>query len=264
MKRVTPFLLKFVLLVAVICTATATQAHPLAWLGHVVVKGGSRLIGIGGPHVKNAAPAGIKTVTVLATKGSAATTAKVATKAVTTAAKTGGAKAATAGSKLSKAIPKSRFDRYLDKADDVVDNLVPMDMDLPLAAAPVAAAPLAAGVSSIDNVANAAWRHKKKIASAAALTAAVVHGGEIVKVAGDSVVKPVVTGSMEHVAQPIASQIASWLGFFMPLIILGVLLKFTTTRRRLLKSGRQLFNWVYPHAKKHWQGSRLAARLTNR
>jgi hypothetical protein len=53
-----------------------------------------------------------------------------------------------------------------------------------------------------DELIETLWKHRAKIGGAAAVTALVVHGDDLVKAGGEYVAKPVIDGTMENVVAP--------------------------------------------------------------
>ena len=55
-----------------------------------------------------------------------------------------------------------------------------------------------------DELIETLWKHRAKIGSAAAVTALLVHGDDVVKAGGEFVAKPVIDGTMENVVAPVS------------------------------------------------------------
>ncbi|TWT35177.1 hypothetical protein KOR34_00650 [Posidoniimonas corsicana] len=191
----------------------AAQAHPLVHImhaaGHAVAHAGAKLMG--------GASAASKTVGTAATQSAKA--------AGTAATKSGAASKSVAGT--SSGLVRSVA------LDTAVSSAFHGGSKALASRAPQAAAGAArsAGSSAIDDAANAAWRHRGKIAAATALGAVAVHADALAESAGENVAKPLITGTIEHVAKPVVSPLAKLFAFALGGLGVWLAVKTRVTRK---------------------------------
>lgn len=65
------------------------------------------------------------------------------------------------------------------------------------------------GNGSADQIIETLWKHRGKLASAAAVTALVVHGDDVAAAGGEFVTKPLIDGTMDHVVGPASRIVVS-------------------------------------------------------
>jgi len=65
--------------------------------------------------------------------------------------------------------------------------------------------------SNIDKAVETLWKHRGKLATAAAVGTVMIHGDEIAKSAAEHVARPVVENSIEHIAKPVVAKLTNGL-----------------------------------------------------
>jgi hypothetical protein len=106
---------------------------------------------------------------------------------------------------------------------------------------------------SADELIETLWKHRGKIATAAAVAGVVVHGDAVAAATGEYVAKPLIDGTMEHVVAP-ASRV----------IVFGVTLVGLATLAALLMIGRSRIRVAILKALLARTGLPLTARFSRR